>query len=69
MSTRCLKLLLICIGRAEKNQNDDFRKSILNEFQGKQHRDLIVWCATKQKDITKNISLMLMLIGKLIIQT
>ena len=50
---------------ADKNENDDFRRQILNEYIGKQHRDLIIQCAEKQIKISKHIQLMLMLLGKL----
>jgi len=49
---------------ADKNENDDFRRQILNEYIGKQHRDLIIQCAEKQIKISKHIQLMLMLLGK-----
>ena len=50
---------------ADKNENDEFRKQILNEYIGKQHRDLIIACAQKHVKIAKNIQLMLMLLGKI----
>ena len=49
---------------ADKNENDNFRRQILNEYIGKQHRDLIIQCAEKQVKISKHIQLMLMLLGK-----
>ena len=48
------------------SENDQFRKRILEQYSDKQHRDLIASCAIKQKHISKNIALMLKLLGKLI---
>ena len=48
------------------SENDPFRQRILKEYSDKQHRDLIASCAIKQKDISKNIALMLKLLGKIL---
>lgn len=46
------------------DSGDKFRQNIRKEYSDKQHRDLIALCAQKQKDISKNIALMLKLLEK-----